>query len=169
MRWLLVLICLTTATSLARGQEQENKLVDRLLRPDMTLGNSAQNKKFAAVEGTSVDRKFVAKSFYAGEETSPKRFGGLRDFFARTFGGRKFSRSDTVANAQTDSAYAEKRFATRASSLIRTSSEEQKTAKVRQYAGSRPFLGQGTRQKILSQQDKPLSIDEVRELLNRNR
>ena len=130
MRWLLVLICLTTATSLARGQEQENKLVDRLLRPDMTLGNSAQNKKFAAVEGTSVDRKFVAKSFYAGEETSPKRFGGLRDFFARTFGGRKFSRSDT---------------------------------------GSRPFLGQGTRQKILSQQDKPLSIDEVRELLNRNK
>lgn len=168
VRWIVILICLTTAASLARGQEQEGKLVDRLLRPDMSLANSAQNKKFTAVEGTSVDRKFVAKSFYAGEESNPRSFGGLKDFLARTFGTRKFARGDTVANAHTDSAYAAAKFRTRESSLIRTSSEEKKTARVREYAENKPFLGQGTRQKILSQQDKPLSIDEVRELLNKN-
>ena len=169
VRCIVLLFCLTTLASLARGQEQENKLVDRLLRPDMTLANSAQNKKFAAVEGTSVDRKFVTKSFQSGQETSPKNFGGLKDFLARTFGARKFARGDTVANAKTDSAYADATFATRESSLIRTSNDAGKTAKVRKFSGSRPFLGQGTRQKILSQQDKPLSIDEVRELLNRNK
>ena len=40
---------------------------------------------------------------------------------------------------------------------------------MRDYADNRPFLGEGTRQEILSQEDKPLTIDEVRELLNKSR
>ncbi len=170
VRWILAFLCLTTLASLARAQEQENKLVDRLLRPDMSLANSAQDKKFVAAERTSVDRKFVSKSFIAGEERSPKRVRGLRNFFARHFGTRKFSRAEaTAAAANVESAHANTRFATRESSLIRTSSKANKTAGVREYAESRPFLGKGTRQQILSQEDKPLTIDEVRELLNKSK
>ena len=40
------LLTLILFSSLVQAQEQERKLIDRLLRPDMTLQNSAQNKKF---------------------------------------------------------------------------------------------------------------------------
>ena len=41
------------ALSCVRGQDQERKLVDRLLKPDMTLQNDAQHTKFVA-DGTSM-------------------------------------------------------------------------------------------------------------------
>ena len=37
------------------------------------------------------------------------------------------------------------------------------------FAGNRPFLGQGKSQKALSAQDRPLTIEQVRELLNKNK
>ena len=37
------------------------------------------------------------------------------------------------------------------------------------FAGERPFLAEGKSQKWLHAQDHPLSIDEVRELLNKNK
>ncbi len=170
MRGVLGLICLTIFSTLVQAQQQENKLVDRLLRPDMSLANSAQNKQFVAAEGTSVDRKFEAKTFYAGDQHLAKPFGGLKDFFARTFGTKKFLRAKAAAEAKASAgmAFANTEFPTRESSLIRTSNEADKKSEVREYAESKPFLGQGTRQKILSQQDHPLTIDEIRELLNKN-
>ena len=39
----------------------------------------------------------------------------------------------------------------------------------RDFAGNRPFLGQGKSQKALHAQERPLTIDEVRELLNKNK
>ena len=135
----------------------------------MSLSNSAQNKKFVAAEGTSVDRTFEAKSFYSGKEHATRPFAGMRDFFARTFGTKRFSRDRAATVANTESTYANMQARTNESSLVRTAPEQNKMANTREYADNRPFLGQGTRQKILSQQDRPLSIDEVRELLNKNR
>ena len=60
-------------------------------------------------------------------------------------------------------------FVTTKSSLVQTASDEGKVAKNRDYADSRSFLAEGTRQKILSQEDKPLTIDEIRELLNKSK
>jgi hypothetical protein len=37
------------------------------------------------------------------------------------------------------------------------------------YPGTRPFLAHGKSQKALSAQDRALTIDEVRELLNKNK
>ncbi|MEO6970107.1 MAG: hypothetical protein ABI217_04360, partial [Chthoniobacterales bacterium] len=122
-----------------------------------------------AAGGTSVDKKFDAKSFSAGDEKNQKTFSGTKSFLSRVFGTRTFTRAEAAANAKAnaDMAYANTQFTTKESSLIRSSSDSTKAAQVREYADQRPFLGKGTRQKILSQQDKPLTIDEVRELLNR--
>lgn len=171
MRVLLLLLGLTAWAGLARAQVQENKLVDRLLRPDMTLANPAQDKKFTGTGGTPVDKKFVAKSFSAGDERTTKSFTGEKDFSAKGFETKKFTRAKRAANAQSNAQlpYANAEFATRKSSLIRTASDEGKVAKTRDYADSRPFLAKGTRQKILSQEDKPLTIDEIRELLNKSK
>jgi len=40
---------------------------------------------------------------------------------------------------------------------------------MRDYAGIRPFLDQGKSQKSLSAQNKQLTIEQVRELLNKNK
>ena len=55
---LMVIFGLTTFAGLLHAQEQEGRLVDRLLRPDLSLTNSQQNKEFVAAESTSVDKKF---------------------------------------------------------------------------------------------------------------
>ncbi|HEX4666717.1 MAG TPA: hypothetical protein VH207_08950 [Chthoniobacterales bacterium] len=167
---MIALLCLTIFSGFAQAQEQEKKLVDRLLRPDMSLANSAQNKQFVAAEGTFVDRKFEAKTFYAVDQHLAKPFGGLKDFFARAFGTRKFLQSNAAAETKANAkkAFANTQFPTSESSLVRTSNEASKKAEVHEYAENKPFLAQGTRQKILSQQDHPLTIDEIRELLNKN-
>lgn len=100
-----------------------------------------------------------------------KGFAGIRSFFAKNFGTKKFCHGDLVANAASSGApsYAHMVARTKESSLVRKAPEADKVVQTRDYPDSRPFLGQGTRQKILSQQDHPLSIEEVRELLNKDR
>ena len=60
-------------------------------------------------------------------------------------------------------------FVTGKSSLVQTASDEGKVAATREYTDGRPIIGKGTRQKILNQEDKPLTIDQVRELLNKSK
>jgi hypothetical protein len=171
VRGILVCFCLTICATVARAQVQEGKLVHRLLKPDMTLANSAQNREFVAAGGTPVDRKFEAKSFYAGDDHISKSYGGLKDFLAHPFWAKKFARAEASADgkANAEIAYAKSKFETNESSLIHTSNEASKQAAVHGYADNKPFLGKGTRQKILSQQDHPLTIDAIRELLNKNK
>jgi len=170
-RALLMMIGLTIFAGLLHAQEQEGRLVDRLLRPDLSLVNPQQNKKFVAAEGTSVEKKFEVKSYSATKERPTNSFFGIPDFLARTFGTKKFAQSDSAANAASSTAptYVHTEAPTKKSALIKKSSQADKVTDTRDYPDNRPFLGKGTRQKILSQQDHPLSIDEVRELLNRDK
>lgn len=168
MRVTLLLLGLTIWASAVRAQVQEKKLEDRLLRPDMTLANSAQNKTFSGTGITPVEKGFVAKPFYAGNERPTKSFFNGREFSAGGFETMKFTRAERMADIK-PARDANAKFVTTKSSLVRPASEEGQVAKTRAYPDNRPFLAQGTRQKILSQQDKPLTIDEVRELLNKSK
>ena len=137
----------------------------------MRLVNSAQDKKFAGAEVTPVDKKFVAKSFSTVEVRTVKSFSSDKNFSAKRFGTEKFTRAEQTSNAQPKAkmAAANAEFITRKSVLFQTASDEVKVAATRDYTDARPFIGKGTRQKILSQEDKPLTIDEVRELLNKSK
>jgi hypothetical protein len=169
VRSLLLLFCLIVLAGPLRAQEQEGKLVDRLLKPDLSLANSAQDKKFSGTDATSANKEFVATSFHSGKERSAKPFAGIRDFFAKAFGTRKFSRAEAAANTKASADAARVGvFETKPSSLTRPAPEAKKSARTRVYADQRPFRGKGTRQEILNQQGHPLTIDEVRELLNKN-
>ncbi len=166
---LLALLCLTIAARSVSAQEQEKKLVDRLLKPDMTLANSAQNKQFNGTGTTPVEKKFEAKSFYSGKERATKSFSGRKDFSAKGYETGKATRTEKAANTRAEPTYARIKFLTGESRLDRSAAEGSRVAPTRDYAQSRPFLGEGTRQKILSQQDKPLTIEEIRELLNKGK
>ena len=122
MRAFFLFLSLATCLASAQAQEQESKLADGLLRPDMSRANSAQDKKFTAVG----DKKFVAKSFYSGDERTTKTFWGLKSFFSKGFATEKFSRAEAAANARADAeiAYASTEFPIRKSALVRSSAED---------------------------------------------
>src|SRR5213078_2400801 len=52
---------------------------------------------------------------------------------------------------------------------VRDAPQPGKKVASRAYAGNRPFLNEGTNQKSLNRQNEPLTIEQVRELLNKNK
>ncbi len=163
---LLVLVAL----SYVRAQDQESKLVDRLLRPDMTLGNNAQNKKFIA-DKASINKRATVGTFYVQEKSNSKSFSGTRDYSARQFNSQSFHGTRSASGISSQQAVGDSRpaYATRTARDVRDAPQSDKKVASRSYAGNRPFLDQGKSQKALNRQNPPLTIEQVRELLNKNK
>jgi len=163
---LLVLI----AFSFAGAQDQESKLVERLLRPDMTLQSTAQNKKFIA-DGTSINKKATVGTFYFHEKSNSKSFSNPREFSARQFDSRSFQGTHTVPgiSSQQHIGNSQPSYSTRTARGVRDAHDADKAAASRSFAGNRPFLGQGKSQKALNRKNAALTIEQVRELLNKNK
>jgi hypothetical protein len=162
--YLLLVVPLVLAAATAHAQEQERKLVDRLLSPDTKLSNSEQNKKFTG--GTEAPtRSASTKSFYVSEKKLTKTFVADRQVSTKTFGTRNY----TTKPAAVPTLAPMKGFETTKAGDVSPTSYPGKKYATRDFAGNRPFLGQGKSQKALHAQDRPLTIDEVRELLNKNK
>ena len=163
---LLVLIVL----SCVHAQEQESKLVDRLLRPDTTLRNNAQNKKFIA-DGASINKRATVGTFYVQEKSNSKSFSGTRDFSARQFNSQSFHGTRSASGISSQQAVGDSRpaYAARTARDVRDAPQSDKKVGSRSYAGNRAFLDQGKSQKALNRQNPPLTIEQVRELLNKNK
>src|SRR4029079_984694 len=136
------LLCLTSFSFPVGAQEQERKLADRLLRPNMTLVNSAQDKKFAGADVTPVSKKFVTKSFSTVDERTFKSFSSEKDFSAKGLKMEKFARAEQTPNTQakTKMGSADAEFVTRMSSQAQTASDEGKAAATHDYTEGRPAL-----------------------------
>ena len=161
---LLVLAFLVLATA-SYGQEQERKLVDRLLSPNTKLANPDQNKKFAGGLEAST-RSAATKSFYVSEKNLSKTFVADRSASTTSFRTRNYStQAATVPTLPRTRSYQTKQ--TR--DISSPSAYSTKKYATRDFGSNRPFLGQGKSQKALHAQDRPLTIDEVRELLNKNK
>jgi hypothetical protein len=171
VRAILPFVVIFCGASCLFAQEQESKLVDRLLRPDMTLANSAQTKQFNGAGGQAAARSASVKEFSASASAEPKEFGGKKSFLSRMFGGHRLRAGDTNADVSTRSSASAgpASLGRQTSILARSNSDEGKAVGTRQFAATGPFLERGKSQKALSAQDRPLTVDEVRELLNRNK
>lgn len=145
--------------------------MDRLLRPNMSLANPAQTKKFVASDGVLADKEFTAGTFNIREASKLKRFSGQWQFSARGFSAKTFSGGNTAANLWTRSAipHAQTEYETVAAASLYKAHDSGRSVQVRDFQDTHPFLVQGKSQKALSQQDKPLTIEQVRELLNKNK
>jgi hypothetical protein len=164
--------CLVVLVALfcAYAQDQESKLVDRLLRPDTTLGNDAQNKQFIA-DGASIDKKATVGTFYVQKKSNSKSFAGTRDFSSRQFNSQSFHGTRSAPGISSEQAIGNSRpaYATRTARGPRDAPQSDKKVASRSFAGNRPFLDQGKGQKSLNRQNAPLTIEQVRELLNKNK
>jgi hypothetical protein len=167
---LAISISLLAALSCLRAQDQERKLVDRLLRPDMTLQSSEQKKKFIAA-GTSINKKANVGTFYVEKKSHSKTFSGTRELSTQEFNSRPFhgSRSAFENSSQQAVGNSRRAYPSQSARGPRDAPQSDKKVASRVYAGNRPFLDQGKSQKSLNQQNAPLTIDQVRELLNKNK
>ena len=153
----------------AQAQQQETKLIDRLLRPDITLQNNAQNKKFIAAPAAR-DRQARVTKFYWLEKKIAKTFSNMREFSSQQFNTRSFYRpKDSPSFAAKTASRSDLVFGTHDVTGVRNVAGSEKKFHGQDFPGNRPFLGQGKSQKALSQLDRPLTIEEVRELLNKNK
>jgi hypothetical protein len=157
--------------STARAQEQERRLIERVLKPDMTLQNSAQNKAFST-RLRAFDKHAQVQSFFVTKAPRTKDYVvPQREFSAKQFAAHHFRDGEATSTMQTR-AQRVKTFAvndgTGALSIRNMPGDDRKIATT-EFSGSRPFLGKGKSQKALSQHDTPLTIEQVRELLNKNK
>jgi len=155
----------------ACGQDQERKLIDRLLKPDMALQNDAQNKRFTSDGSASINKRASVGSFYIHEQTSSKNFSGTRDFATSQFYSQTYhgGRRGYEASSQQTMSKSQFAHANQTASGVRDAPQSGKKVASRAYAGKRPFLDEGKSQKSLNQKNAPLTIDQVRELLNKNK
>jgi hypothetical protein len=154
-----------------RAQDQERKLVDRLLKPDMTLQNDSQNKKFTGDGSASINKPATVGSFYVHQKTRSKNFSGTRDFATSQFYFKTYHGGRSAYEVSSQQPLAKSGFAhaNQTARGVRNAPQSGKKVASRAYAGSRPFLDEGKSQKSLNQQNAPLTIDQVRELLNKNK
>jgi hypothetical protein len=168
-RTVVPFLLLLIAFSFARAQDQESKLVERLLKPDMTLQNTAQNKKFIA-DGASINKQATVGTFYFQEKSNPRSFSNTREFSARQFNSGAFqgTRAASGISSQQPIGNSQLSYSTR-TARVRGAHDADKAATSRTFAENRPFLVQGKSQKALNRKNAPLTIEQVRELLNKNK
>src|SRR5581483_4880899 len=153
------------------AQRQESSLVDRLLRPNMELQNDAQTKKFTA-NSTIAERKGSVGTFYLQPNRTEKKFADERSYSTtRRASSRAFNSGRNNVVAETD--YTAAKTARLGSSNVldvRSVHDANQGLTTRQYPEEqREFKEQGKSQKSLDRKNPPLTIDQVRELLNKNK
>jgi len=152
------------------AQNQERKLEDRIMQPDMTLENSAQNKQFTA-DKTSVKKKARVSTFYLEKKPQQKDYAGTRAFRSGEFNAENYKQNDQpVADELAGKKARQSTYVDSAKGAkTKQAYDQDKTRKSREYPGSREYREQGKSQKSLNRKNRPMTIDEVRDLLNKNK
>ena len=165
------LLTLLIGVCTAGAQTQEKKLVDRLLGPDTSMVNPAQEKAFVAAGGVSFEKRIPARSFYSRKRTFAKPFSGERALTPRQIAARHFRMGDASSNLLARTALAQRNriISPPPVSGVRVVPESTAAVPVRDFSGNRPFPGRGTSQRALQAYNRPLTIEQVRELLNKSK
>jgi hypothetical protein len=162
--WLSFLVVSTGFT-----QQQERTLIDRLLRPDMELQNKAQSKKFAT-NSTVIENRGTVGTFVLEPARQQKPVAETRTIVTTEYRARSFQSNSSVSSSvQNRDADLSGQLTTLSTRDIHETHDSHLKVADRSFAGEREFREQGKSQKSLDRQNPPLTIDQVRELLNRNK
>jgi len=110
-------------------------------------------------------------TFYVQKKSDSKNFTGTRDFSARQFDSQPFRGQRSASGISSQQALGNSRpaYAIQTAHGLRDAPQSGKKVVSRSYAENRPFLDEGKSQKALTRKNKPLTIEQVRELLNKNK
>lgn len=168
---LLAILLLLASCGILRAQDQERKLVDRILRPDRTLASPMQNKAFSAggAGGIDTSKDASVKDFYFVQKFSAKAFD-TKQYEAKNFWQGDFQFSTKTATVKTDSA-AEKTYGTKAVPV-----KDAREAGKNFSAGGSTYATREAPQRNKASQNHldeiykgkgQMNIDQVRDLLNK--
>ena len=170
----LALAGFVLAAPRAGAQEQERKLLDRIMHPNMELHAEGFSKSFEG-KASNNDRQASVHPFAFGHSANLK--GGDGAFHPKTFSdGRGTFRTESFAVRRATAvdhpaALADRTFAT-GGFPVREDRAANQSADTRQYVdATKPYLVPGKRQDTIDdlRKQKNLTIDQVREILNKNR
>ena len=167
VRWLAFLFLFSSIATI-HAQEQERALVDRLLQPNMELRNPAQGKSFRA-DSRVVGHRDGTNTFVLAPATKQQTFADARPAQTRQYQSGAF-RGDSRQHAlvETRQATIPGQLSSSSAPDIHAAYDAHSSVPGRTFADERPFRDQGKAQKSLNQKNRPLTIDQVRELLNKN-
>ena len=171
-----VTVCCAAIPLAARAQSGQEKIIQERLERSGTLSYEPAGKAFSADAAVGSRRASVRAFSFGGRIANAKNGDGA--FQARKFNdGRGSFRAENYAVKQALAANrqalpADSAFVTRSMDVREDRAANRSLDTSRPYASStKPFLVQGKRQDILDDEHKRknLTIDQVRELLNKNR
>jgi len=170
VRWLAAFWLIFLFAPPIRSQQQEISLVDRLLRPNMELRNKSQKKKFTA-SSASIEPRGTVGTFYLPPNRTEKSFADDRAYSAKQYSSSHSfnSGSRTVSLSQNRNANLSAALGNSSARDIRAAYDSHNAVAGRDYADQHQFTERGKSQKSLERQNPPLTIDQVRELLNKNK
>lgn len=170
VRSLLTILLLLSFLGPISAQEQEGKLVDRLLRPNMELKSKEQNKKFASDRVGATTKTAQVKTLYLQDRSLTKTYSNTRGVSSPTYNSWAHNAAGN-GNARISQGRVVPTSLYRTAPLqdSRPATDADKKTNGTSYAGNRPYLEQGKSQKSLDRKNPPMTIDQVRELLNKNK
>lgn len=170
MRTIIAAGVLLLSVGIASAQEQEKKLLDRLLKPDASLQHHLETKEFVAA-GPVLTKKVPTKPFWVPRRIWEKKYGGVREVQPKEFVGTKesqFAKREANISPRNTLTKLDTPYST-AAYVTRNARENDRTVATSDFTGVRPFLVRGKSQKALDAQNRTMTIDEVRELLNKSK
>lgn len=148
-------------------------MLDRINNPDLTLKFDPAERQFSA--GGAINDKTAAVKTFAFSKSANVREGFRTQKFsgAKSFGTKDYAGSRDAAIAKRRFAQADRPYGTR-DFTVRDALEANKSLVVKTYANAslkEPYVPRGKSQGTIDSlmEDKNLDIDQVRELLNKNR
>jgi hypothetical protein len=169
VRWSVILCFVFLWVPASRAQHQERSLVDRLLRPNLELKNNAQGKKFGT-DSAVIERRGTVGTFSLRPTRHEKSFADNRVLTTAKYSSRLFHDDAVVAaSLQNRNVKTSVNSSTSSARDIHDAYDAHNAIAGGGYAATGPFRGQGKSQKSLDRQNPPMTIEQVRELLNKNK
>ena len=132
----------------------------------MDLQNNAQGKKFAASPAV-IERRGTVGTFLLQPNRMEKSFGDTRILVTTEYPSHSFhDGSHASFSIQNQNANTSTPLDT---SSVRDGHDAHNAIASRSFGDEHPFREQGKSQKSLDRQNPPLTIEQVRELLNKNK
>lgn len=144
--------------------------MDRLLRPNMELHNRSQGKAFTA-DSTVVGHQQGAATFVTEPAPKQKTFNDGHAAATKEYpSGSNQADLRSRSIVQVRNADAHSQFTGSSARDVRSAADAGLSVSGRNFAeDNRVFREQGKSQKSLDRKNPPLTIDQVRELLNKNK
>ncbi len=184
VRSTLVILFSLLACCGAFAQQQESKLAQRIRSPNMNLEYDLRKSTFMGTHSVST-KNVAVKEFYYDQKVSPKAFstGAYAGTKSSWFSNFKFWTKEANTKSKNEIPNATKAAPVK-TVAVSDARESQKTMATREFAGERPYLHRGASQDAIDKGEKgqgvppgigtdgslkPMTIDDVRELLNKNK